>query len=63
MVREGINYHLVFEDSIEPVVKDGEDKEQAVERITRIWSGVLESYIRTYPEQWVWMHNRWKTQK
>ncbi len=24
-------------------------------------TAVLESYIREYPEQWLWMHRRWKT--
>lgn len=28
---------------------------------TRRWSDVVESYIRRYPDQWVWMHRRWKT--
>ncbi|MBI5124443.1 MAG: hypothetical protein HZA72_03395, partial [Candidatus Omnitrophica bacterium] len=27
------------------------------------WSDVVESYIRRYPEQWVWIHRRWKTQR
>jgi KDO2-lipid IV(A) lauroyltransferase len=26
------------------------------------WTDILESYIRRYPEQWLWIHKRWKTQ-
>jgi len=35
--------------------------EEAVERSTQAWTSVLEKYVREYPEQWVWMHKRWKT--
>jgi len=29
---------------------------------TQRFTQVIESYIRRYPEQWIWMHERWKTQ-
>ncbi len=28
---------------------------------TAMFNGVLESYIRRYPDQWLWLHRRWKT--
>ncbi|MDX9701766.1 MAG: lysophospholipid acyltransferase family protein [Candidatus Auribacterota bacterium] len=28
---------------------------------TQKWSKLVEDHIRAYPDQWVWMHNRWKT--
>jgi Kdo2-lipid IVA lauroyltransferase/acyltransferase len=30
---------------------------------TKIWSEKIEEYIRKYPEQYFWMHRRWKTQE
>ncbi|MEK6656824.1 MAG: lysophospholipid acyltransferase family protein [Nitrospirota bacterium] len=29
---------------------------------TALFTKVIESYIRKYPEQWFWAHRRWKTQ-
>jgi Kdo2-lipid IVA lauroyltransferase/acyltransferase len=40
---------------------DTGDKEKDLVENTKKWSAVIESYIRKYPEQWVWMHKRWKT--
>jgi len=37
----------------------GEGKEDA-EELARRYTRVLERYIRTYPEEWFWVHNRWK---
>ena len=28
---------------------------------TKIFNKILESYIRAYPAQWLWIHRRWKT--
>ena len=35
--------------------------ENAVEVLTARFTSLLEKAIREYPEQWIWLHNRWKT--
>lgn len=59
MIHERDHYRLFIEDPILPV--EGDSKEEAVRLITQAWSQIVERYIRQYPDQWVWMHNRWKT--
>lgn len=59
MVREGEKYRFFSYDLIWPE-KAGSSESQAVE-LTERWSRAVESAIRQYPEQWVWMHERWKT--
>jgi len=39
----------------------GRDKEKNVVETTRRITEVIEQYVRAYPDQWVWMHQRWKT--
>jgi KDO2-lipid IV(A) lauroyltransferase len=38
-----------------PLSTDG-----SLEDISRRWIGVVESRIREHPEQWMWMHRRWR---
>lgn len=38
------------------------DREAEVLRITAACQAVLEDAIRRFPSDWVWMHDRWKTQ-
>ncbi len=52
--------HEVFIE--EPVeMEKTKDKEKDILINTQKLSRIIEKYIRKYPEQWVWMHNRWKT--
>lgn len=36
-------------------------EEEAVRQLTDLCTFQIESMVRHYPEQWIWMHNRWKT--
>lgn len=38
-----------------------EDLESDVKRVTQELSDVFEGMVRRYPEQWLWVHKRWKT--
>ncbi len=59
MIHEGDQYRLYLEDPIWP--DENLDKEESTKQLTETWSRVVERYIRRFPDQWVWMHNRWKT--
>lgn len=41
-------------------VPDIEDDNQKAYEITKNYIQLLEDYIRRYPDQWFWFHNRWK---
>lgn len=38
------------------------DAEEDVRRLTRAHTGILQGYIEAYPEQYLWLHRRWKTE-
>jgi len=59
ILRDGERHTIVCEEPIG--LEDTGDKEKDLIANTEKWSKVLESYIRRYPEHWVWMHRRWKT--
>lgn len=45
----------------DPILADiGLEKKEAVQKITDTLNKKLETWVRTYPEEWFWMHNRWK---
>jgi Kdo2-lipid IVA lauroyltransferase/acyltransferase len=52
-------YKLRFEPAVE-LIRTG-DTERDVLVNTQKFAKVLEDIIRKYPEQWVWVHARWKT--
>ncbi len=52
-------YALRFGERLEPI-RTG-DNEADVLANTAHFTAVIERYIREYPDQWLWMHRRWKT--
>ncbi len=59
-VRENGKYRCEFLPEL-PVVNTG-DTEQDILVNTENFNKTLEGIIRRYPDQWFWVHNRWKTQ-
>ena len=60
ILRENGHHTLTVEEPLEMVTTG--DKQKDLLENTRRWSCLTESYIRRYPDQWVWMHRRWKTE-
>ncbi len=52
-------YRLRFEPAIE-LVRTGDDAANVRENTAR-FTRVIENYARRHPDQWLWVHKRWKT--
>jgi len=59
MVRENSGLRAEFGPEI-VTVKTG-DRQKDIETNTQEYNRVIESFIRRYPDQWFWVHQRWKT--
>ena len=42
------------------LIKTG-DRDQDIEANTALFTARIEAHVKQYPDQWVWMHRRWKT--
>ncbi len=56
--QKDYSYKLVMHE----ISKDNlpEDDEEKIIELSQRHTSYLESFIREYPEQWLWMHKRWK---
>lgn len=61
-VRENDGYVRIHLEKF-PDINKFPDNETGVKLFLVEYNKILEKYIREYPEQWFWMHRRWKTQK
>jgi KDO2-lipid IV(A) lauroyltransferase len=57
--RESHRYKIVHGPAIEPVSTG--DRQRDVLETTAIYTAEIEKIIRQYPDQWLWIHRRWKT--
>jgi len=51
--------HITFLPAIEPVFSGDEETDLIVN--TQNYTRYIEQVVRAHPDQWVWMHERWKT--
>jgi Kdo2-lipid IVA lauroyltransferase/acyltransferase len=52
-------YRLHFDPAVE-LARTGND-ETDIAANTQLFTKIIEDYVRRYPDQWLWVHRRWKT--
>jgi KDO2-lipid IV(A) lauroyltransferase len=56
--HQALNFRVVVSEPL--MISPGESIHDAVFRMTQSYTSVFESWIMAYPEQWLWLHRRWK---
>jgi KDO2-lipid IV(A) lauroyltransferase len=60
MIRQRDGSHLV---RIYPALDPPPDRSpESIHAATQLYTRVIEDVIREFPDQWIWMHRRWRTQ-
>ncbi|MCE5245229.1 MAG: lysophospholipid acyltransferase family protein [Desulfobacteraceae bacterium] len=52
-------YRIVIEPEV-PIIRTGNTISD-IEENTAAFNRIIERYVREHPEQWLWMHQKWKT--
>lgn len=60
IVRTGFDTHTLHLGPEVDIQRTG-NTQKDIETNTLRFNGIIEDFIRQYPEQWFWIHNRWKT--
>ncbi len=60
IVRKTFGHEILIEEPIEMALTQDRDKD--ILENTQKYTKVIEKYIKEFPGQWVWFHERWKTQ-
>jgi len=62
MIRSGFQKHRLIVKEPLALIQTG-DFRKDVEANTQLFNNTLESIIREYPDQWLWIHRRWERKK
>ena len=60
LMREGGNYVFHLQEPLDTTTLEGTRDEQ-VKTAAAFYTQAIENFVRECPEQWFWMHDRWKT--
>jgi len=60
IIREGRKRHRLIIEPEVPLVNTGNKERDLITNTQRL-TKFIERYVRKYPSQWWWMHNRWKS--
>lgn len=62
MHRDEHGFHtLIVQDPV--FVEKTKDKREDIRRTTQILTKCIEAHVRRYPEEWFWLHDRWKSMR
>lgn len=56
--KDGL-YHIILGEEVK-LIRTG-DRTVDIEENTALFTRIIESYVKKYPDQWLWIHRRWKT--
>lgn len=56
--KDGL-YHIYLGEEVK-LIRTG-DRTRDIEENTALFTRIIESYVIKYPDQWLWVHRRWKT--
>lgn len=59
LVREGSVRHRLMVEGPIALIRTGDHERDVVEN-TALFTSLIERHIRSFPDQWVWFHRRWK---
>lgn len=45
-----------------PIDPPADREDETLRQATQVYTTIIEQEIRRHPDQWIWMHRRWKTQ-
>lgn len=53
-------YRLIIGRDAELALSEAWDETEKIARLTQHYNDIIEAVVKEYPEQWFWMHNRWR---
>ncbi len=59
MIRLDNGRHLIK--ALPPIPPPPDRKPETIHAFTQLYTKVIEDIVREYPDQWIWIHRRWKT--
>jgi len=58
--QEDGRYEMIINEPIDYIASEIEDGDKKLEAMTLKYNQAIEEIVRKYPQQWFWMHNRWR---
>lgn len=60
MLRQPDGRHQVC--VFDPLPAPARADQEAIRQATQAYTSIIERFVREHPEQWIWLHRRWRTQ-
>ncbi len=60
MLREPDGRHRVC--VFDPLPAPARADQDSIRQATQAYTTIIEGFVRAHPEQWIWLHRRWRTQ-